>query len=252
MQKNQILSYNYQYQISSLLYRLLKYSSREYASILHDHGLSWENKDYKLFNFSQLQFDDFKTTRQGIRINGIAKLIISSPLDEFAKHLVNGIFQQNQIRIGTALFEPLELQVLPAPKLSDSILGLCRSPLVVSTMHEVNGGLKPYYYRASDPEICNAVISNLVHKYSAFTKEEFPEDIIRFEFDQSYLERKTDREVSKLITIKEGTPQETHIKGVVAPFQLTGNPEILEFAWNAGLGERTSQGFGFWDPVYNE
>ena len=249
VRSNQLLSYNYQYQISGLLYKILWDSSKKYATILHQHGLRWENKDYKLFSYSHLQFEHYRPTKRGLTINGLVKLVVASPMDKFVRHLVEGVFQQGEIRIGEALFQPRELQILKPPQFDTNMTGLCRSPLVVSTVHRVNGSLKPYYYRATDPEIGEAVESNLLRKYAAFTKKSLESDSIKFQFDQDYLGRKSPKEVSKLITIKEGSEEATQIKGIVAPFQLAGNPEIIEFAWHAGLGERTSQGFGFWDAI---
>jgi len=50
-----------------------------------------------------------------------------------------------------------------------------------------------------------------------------------------------------LITIKEGTPEETKVKGMLAPFLIKGTRRMLKFAWEIGLGERNSMGFGMWD-----
>ena len=247
VKSEQLLSYNYQYQISSLLYRLLHNSSSEFATILHDNGLSWDNKDYKLFSFSRIQLDDYTPAKEGLYVSGILKLFISSPIDDFVKHLVDGIFHQNEIRIGKAIFQPVELQILRTPKFGTKTTGLCCSPLVVSTARKMDGALKPYYYRATDPEIGEAVGANLLRKHAAFTNKPPRDGLIKFLFDQNYLDRKSPKEVSKLITIKEGSQEATQIKGVIAPFHLTGPPELIEFAWHAGLGERTSQGFGFWE-----
>ena len=49
---------------------------------------------------------------------------------------------------------------------------------------------------------------------------------------------------SQLVTIAAHTKQETQVRGYRFDFQLRCDPGWLSFLWNAGLGEKNSQGFG--------
>ena len=49
---------------------------------------------------------------------------------------------------------------------------------------------------------------------------------------------------SKLIVIKEGTPEETKRKAFESYFTLTGSTELMRPAWGCRLGEENSMGFG--------
>jgi len=37
------------------------------------------------------------------------------------------------------------------------------------------------------------------------------------------------------------------IKGWMGKFRLRGNPELIKFSYEAGLGAKNSQGFGMWE-----
>ncbi|MGH7457050.1 MAG: CRISPR-associated endoribonuclease Cas6, partial [bacterium] len=119
------------------------------------------------------------------------------------------------------------------------------SPLVVSTMREHKGKLQPYYYRANDPELSEAVRQNLLSKYEIIHGHPPTDANLEFAIDADYLARRGGPEkVSKLITIKEGTREETRIKGFECPFTLRGNPELMAMAWECGAGDHNSMGCG--------
>ncbi len=49
---------------------------------------------------------------------------------------------------------------------------------------------------------------------------------------------------SKLITIKEGSAEETRVKAFESLFYLTGSKELMQVAYECGIGQRNSMGFG--------
>ncbi|MER3523977.1 MAG: hypothetical protein C4326_07890 [Ignavibacteria bacterium] len=51
--------------------------------------------------------------------------------------------------------------------------------------------------------------------------------------------------VSKLITIQQGHDDETKVRGFMCPLMIKGNPELIRLAYESGLGEKGSLGFGF-------
>ncbi len=54
---------------------------------------------------------------------------------------------------------------------------------------------------------------------------------------------------SKLIVIKEGMPEETKRKAFESYLTLTGSTELMRTAWECGLGEENSMGFGMVEVV---
>jgi CRISPR-associated endoribonuclease Cas6 len=117
-------------------------------------------------------------------------------------------------------------------------------------MREHKGKLQPYYYRANDPELSEAVRQNLLSKYEIIDGSPAPDDYLQFTIDADYLSRRGGVEkVSKLVTIKEGTREETRIKGFECPFTLRGNPELMAMAWECGVGDHNSMGCGMVEEV---
>ena len=64
------------------------------------------------------------------------------------------------------------------------------------------------------------------------------DDRLELVFDADYLAR-SPHGGTKLTTFKG-----IHIRGVLAPFTLTGSEELMRVAWDCGLGEKNSAGFG--------
>jgi len=81
---------------------------------------------------------------------------------------------------------------------------------------------------------------NLLQKYQLVHGRlpENPELAFRFE--------KRDRPRSKLIVIKEGTPEETKRKAFESYFTFTGSTELMRTPGSAGWGRRIPWDSGWW------
>jgi len=121
----------------------------------------------------------------------------------------------------------------------------CLSPITVSAKHEHRGKEATYYIRPGDPQLGAAIRKNLAQKFQTIYQQTPDDDQLTFSLDEDYIQRKGgyDR-ISKLITIKEGEEAETQIKCFIAPFALQGSIELMRVAYECGIGEKTSQGFG--------
>jgi CRISPR-associated endoribonuclease Cas6 len=245
---------NYQYYLSSAIYHLLALASPEYATFLHEAGYQSASSErrLKMFTFSRLDIPAVRFA-EGKLIAGNRnpwRLQIASPMeDEFVQNFVLGLFQQQELEIrsqstGTR-FLIEQVEALAPPTFSATIRFKTLSPLVVSTMREHKGKLQPYYYRANDPELGEAVRLNLLSKYEIIHGHPPADDSLQFTIDADYLNRRGGPEkVSKLITIKEGTREETRIKGFECPFTFRGNPDLMAIAWECGVGDHNSMGCG--------
>jgi CRISPR-associated endoribonuclease Cas6 len=96
---NGVLPVNYQYFLTSLIYRFINNSSEDYSQFLHDTGyrLGESKKGFKLFTYSMLKGE--RVTVQGDTISfGKGKVYweISSPVSDFLQHLVTGVFAEGQ------------------------------------------------------------------------------------------------------------------------------------------------------------
>lgn len=245
---------NYQYPLSAAIYKILNSGSPEYAKFLHDQGyITPEGRLMKLFTFSYLTIPRKRIDAGFFIIPAVTPmtLFISSPmLDGFVQHLVTGAFARQRIDIAgprqRSSFLISQVEAVPTPEFTRTTRFICQSPFVLSTVHERNGKLRPYYLRPDDPELSAAVRKNLIQKYAAIYHQPPSDETLEFCLDSGYIRRRGGPEkVTKLITLKEGhVTAETRIKGIFAPFTLSGSQELIQAAWEAGIGEHCSQGFG--------
>lgn len=255
-----VVPLNYQYPLSAAIYKILKKASPAYAEFLHDKGYqAASGRLMKLFTFSKLWIPQVRRVTNGLKGgNGFWRLQIGSPmLDEFVQNFVLGLFDTAEIAIGSkgthAEFQVQQVETLPVPEFTNKMRFKCLSPIVASTTREQNGRLKIYYYRPDDEALSEALHKNLLEKYDIIKgsqKATFFEKIAFSDFSElKFCLEPQDKPKSKLITIKEGTPEETRIKCFESYFTLEGSPELMQTAWECGLGEHNSQGFGMVDVI---
>jgi CRISPR-associated endoribonuclease Cas6 len=98
-------------------------------------------------------------------------------------------------------------------------------------------------YPRTPEEFANAdwvkerLLVNLLDKYSAFYGEDYQ--------GESFLDFSVLTEPkSSLVTIKSGTSAETKVRGFMCQLALNAPPELQRIAYESGLGELNSQGFG--------
>lgn len=248
---NTAVPLNYNYPLSSAIYKLLAKASPEYADWLHEKGYrSPDNRLMKLFTFSRLNIPHARVRENALvaQDDRLWYLQIGSPIEEeFVQNFVLGLFEDQRIQIGGPgavghfLIESVEALAPPAfaPKMSGKTI----SPVVATTMREHKGKLMPYYYRPTDPEIGEAIRKNLLAKYEIVHAKPCADPTFEILFDMDYYRRKNGK-VSKLLHIKEGEAEETKIKTFEMPFTVAGNPDLIRVAWECGLGDKNSLGLG--------
>lgn len=234
---------DHQYDLQKLVYRLLGTSSAEYTEFLHDTGyeLSGDSrKRTKLFVFSRLSSPQRRIVGDRLTLGaGRVTWQISSPVEDFLNHSVSGLLMTgSRVTVCGNALEVCEVEALPAPTFGERMRFSCLTPIVAS---KALGDGRTYYYRPSDgAAFSEALRGNLLRKYAALYGAGAEEAPFRVEFDGEYLARH--RGGTKLVRFKE-----TNVVGAFAPFTVSGAPELLRLAWDSGLGEKNSGGFGMID-----
>ncbi len=250
--------------LTGLVYRLLGESDAQYASFLHDEGYRLEeggNRRYKLFVFSTLRVPKGRrrVEESNLRITpGVVEWLLSSPREDFLTHSATGLFAVGQtVNVGHVPLTIAGIECLPEPEFRSPMRFTCLTPIVASVPREDRstrylvprppapnpGGVGP---PAPNPggegpgEFSEAVRRNLVRKYELVTGRPPSEAESRLElaFDADYLARAS-HGGTKLTTYKG-----IQIRGAFAPFTLTGSESLIRMAWECGLGEKNSAGFG--------
>jgi len=236
---------NYGYPLSAAIYKILQQASPDYAAFLHDRGYAASSgRLMKLFTFSKLWIPGVRLEGETLKGNQEPwGLQVSSPmLDEFVRNFMLGLFESSKLVLAVNKFHAEflieEIQMVPLPEFKSITRCKCLSPIVVSTMHEKDGRVRPYYYRPYDEGLSIALQKNLLQKHQIIYGRRYEDERIVFRIDPFASPK------SKLITLKEGTEAETRIKAFETYFIMEGSTELMKVAWECGLGEHNSQGFG--------
>jgi len=242
------LPVNVNHLISSLIYNIVANSSSEFAERLHEQGYRLEKRTFKLFTFSPL----IPVGHWRWRMNGDGtmttdarnvSLLISSGKAEFVEHLVIGLLHQPFVQIGRQRFRVETVKKLEPPELSDDMHCIMMSPLVCSAKRE--GKKYPQYLLPGDEGFERVLLENLLGKYEALYGKSYESKkaALRFEVSEEYMERKQGK-ITKLVTLKEGSPDETKVRGTLAPFRLRVPQPLMEVGYYCGFGGLNAQGFG--------
>ncbi|MCX7884915.1 MAG: CRISPR-associated endoribonuclease Cas6 [Caloramator sp.] len=235
-QKEQIIDINYNYYLSSLIYSYLKKSNEEYSSFLHDEGYKSQSRAYKMFTFSKLFPEKYEIEGKSLKIDGKVTWYVSSPMREFLMYFVDCLASSTEIKIGNGKFRALNLEVVPPPIFKENMEFTCLSPVAISTAYLTDDlKLKKIDLYLEDKKFCENIRANIISKYSIIHGKE-PDNK---EFNVEFIDVEKHRK-GKLITYKD----DIKIKGYLAPMVIRGNTELIQTAYECGLGDRNSLGFG--------
>lgn len=253
----QVLPLNYQYPISSWIYKVMSSADQEFTNMLHEEGYKLENgKTFKLFCFSKLRFPN-KTWRIIPRSDRMevwarnAFLEISFQLPEQTEKFVVGLFKNQELTLGDKISQ-VKMQVAQVESLSNSLLP--SSPTRLTTLSPLVLGLDSdneayeQYVTPLHENYAEVFIKNLMEKHRAAGKSPVLEEHIKFNVTRLHKNRKGEPK-TELQTIKAHTPAETQIKGWYFDFELSAPAELIETGLNSGFGSMNSLGFGFCEVI---
>jgi CRISPR-associated endoribonuclease Cas6 len=227
------IDYNYQYGIASMLYFKLAESDVELANETHSH------QGFKFYTFSNLMLDDKKQCREGLDFER-AHFFLSSPDDRFIKSFAEGLLMSPDFYLeglkGRVNFTIERIEILPAIGFNEECTFKTISPIYVKTQRNVEGKLKEFDLYPSEPKFYENLHKNLIERYSEFygsppEKEHF--------------------EVVEVSNVKPRRIKIAHEfrRCCLMRLKIQANPELLRFAYDAGLGEKNAMGFGCVDVV---
>lgn len=235
---------NYQYPLQSAIYDILSKSDVEFTAHLHDCGYQYNGgKIHKLFAFSNLI-----VPRPGIAIDkererliiksDTVYLYISFQPEKDTQHFIQGIFAQQSFRIYDQLSELefiiQEVQVMPSLEYSSEDVFNTLSPVCVSLRND-KGHMD--YLRPDHPLYETGILTGLLSRYRTIMGKEYE--------GETYCRLKVLSEPkSALINIKG-----IRVRGYRYKFQIELPASLMQIAWESGLGEKGSMGFGMIEKV---
>lgn len=240
---------SYQYPISAWIYKMINEGDPVFSGWLHDQGYIMGNKSYKLFTFSRLQIPKKQFVIKGDRMilkSGEIILYLSFLMESAAEPFILGLFRNQEMIIGNktgrATFSVKLIERLADPDFRETMNFRLLSPIVINR-YDGNHGK---YLSPGDPDFAQLFFSNLICKFTAtalFRKKSLNPDEIGKAVLMSF--KLLSEPKSKLVQIKEGTPQATNIRGFLCDFQVTAPVELVKTGYDAGFGEKNSLGFGY-------
>lgn len=231
-EKEITLPLQYNYIIQAVILKWL--GDEAYSKFIHDTGYEYNNRKYKMYTFSRLEgrFNIDKVNKN-ITFFENPRLTISTGDDKFLSYFINNIISKDNFRIGNNNVYIGKAECSNY-KLKGPIDIFTKSPIVIySTLVNSEGAKKTYYYSPYEKEFSELARKNLIHKYIAVNGKE-PED------DRFILEPIKNSRLKESVVIYK----DIVIKGWRGEFSMSGSDELINLAYNTGLGSKNSQGFG--------
>jgi CRISPR-associated endoribonuclease Cas6 len=284
LQKPCSITLNYTYYLSSAIYRWIEASSPEYSALLHERGFQPEGmmRRFKHFCFSQLMVEK-RQVRDG-RLHILSPVItwyVGMPVEESLQHFVFGLFEKQHFFIESPdiRFAVEQVEALPEPAWNSPMRFRMLSPVTVSvpidrqTSPDGRTRLSAQYLLPDDPRLSEALRKNIINKYNSLCGDGSgdpsykdarrsnnpgdgsgdPSYMFSCRLDQKFIaDRGGPDKITKLITIREGREGETKVRGFMCPVTIEGDVRLIRLAYESGLGEKNSMGFGMIEVIQSD
>lgn len=220
--------FNYNHILSAIIYN--KIADLNFANELHS------SKSFKFFTFSQIYIPKRRIVKDGIIAkDGVISFYISSPNDFLIKSLVDGFLEDLEISFQNQKLTIQKIEALKTPKFSSKSEFKTLAPIIVRTKKEIDGELKIWDLAPSD-KFFKSLENNLIKKYIKFNNLTKTDKKINIYSDMNFVKRKR-------ISINKDNAT-THHRAYMMDLILEGDLDLIEFAYDVGIGEKNSMGFG--------
>lgn len=220
--------FNYNHILSAIIYN--KIADLNFANELHS------SKSFKFFTFSQIYIPKRRIVKDGIIAkDGVISFYISSPNDFLIKSLVDGFLEDLEISFQNQKLTIQKIEALKTPEFSSKSEFKTLAPIIVRTKKEIDGELKIWDLAPSD-KFFKSLENNLIKKYIKFNNLTKTDKKINIYSDMNFVKRKR-------ISINKGNAT-THHRAYIMDLILEGDLDLIEFAYDVGIGEKNSMGFG--------
>jgi CRISPR-associated endoribonuclease Cas6 len=247
LRQSQRITLNYQYPLSSAIYKIIQRADEAYATFLHQQGYSHGGKSFKLFTFSDLRTPfDIKEDRLVMRTD-TAALTICFHVPDAAENFIKGLFINQQLDIAderdkaTFIVQQVISEQVPAID-NEIVLLQPMSPMVVGRKNE-RGNYD--YLSPEDGSFAGLLTNNLLDKYAADggVSEDELQRLKKSVIIKPVFFKLPPRH--RLLTIKAGTAAETKVRGYDKfRLRIQAPAPVIAMALNAGMGMHNAMGMG--------
>ncbi|MEM3341415.1 MAG: CRISPR-associated endoribonuclease Cas6 [Thermoplasmata archaeon] len=202
---------------------------KEKAELIH------RDTGYKYYNFSNIITPNVEIcnigNKKGIQFkNGY--FYITSPDSDFIKWFAEGLLLNPVFHLGKAEMTFESISIEPSPFFKSPIIFKTISPVYVKTMRDTTGGPMEWDLYPNEGKFWENIHLNLLERFYRFYCRE-PES--------------SHFEIVKVIGSFK--PKRIRVKNAMRRCSLFtcevhGSKDLLKFAYDSGLGEKTAMGFG--------
>ncbi len=243
------LPINYQYELSAWIYHTIETADPAFSMWLHDKGYSSGTQRFKFFTFSNILFAAKGYTIEGDRLRILVspcELIISFLIEGAAMPFITGIFRSQVFSIGdfksSVGFIVSSVERIPDPVFTDAMTFKTLSPIIVGKSRLAEGGKGTEYLNPAHTDYGNLFFQNLQRKVEIYKLQKSEINILP-QPGTCHLQLLSQPR-SKIILIKNGQREATHLRGFIYEFKISAPVEWLRVGYYAGFGEKNSLGFG--------
>lgn len=227
-----VLPINYNHILQSVIYRAISIVP-DFGNFVHDCGYNRGGRQYKMFQFGQLN-GSYQIKARKIIFDSQVSFEVRSP-EPLLIRLMADSFHYYGITFGKTLYRDVELELFDYTVEESELVIRMKSPVTVYATDPVTG--KTYYYDPDEAEFYGRLNDNFYRKYQAYygIAPYKPLDISKNEGVK----------IRKIVT----RYQNSYVTAWFVQLNLAGERRYLDFLYQTGLGAKNSQGFGMFEIV---
>ena len=230
------LQTGYLHSIQGLIYNML---DRLSADWLHSEGFQHKNRFFKLFVFSEINEKGKFVKNKGFYFPERISFYLASPIHWIIEQIAKNGIMTESYKLGCNDVKLVEISTYPQEKIeNEKVIIKTLSPIEVhSTLKKPDGSSKTYYYNPREQEFSALIEKNIKKKWEILNKKECKLSLKITPANVKHLKERT-------IIVKDSV-----IKGWKGRFILEGDKELIQLAFETGLGSHNSLGFGMIEPI---
>lgn len=238
--KNIVLPVNYQSYLQGFIYSNI--GDEELRNKLHNEGIQYRKSPFKHFTFSRLigkVYYDEKTKM--LNFGKSVSFVFSTKLEDVEREIVQSCFLKDELKLGNNFVRLKELKVDDLPlEVSKDIVTWDITMLSPITLFQGttkdNGDKYRLFFEPTNNEANRIISKRLEQKYLSYYSSNNGLNFDVKLVSNGLLQKNVAR-------VKKNEVYEAYLGN----FQLTGQEEVLKFAYDIGIGKKNSLGFGMFD-----
>jgi CRISPR-associated endoribonuclease Cas6 len=250
-QSNQRIPFNYQYPIHNFInYNLLKYGGN-YLNWLEGNGFDQVKNYLDYFTFSYLHIPQLERENNNLKLlSDDLDFTIGILSEKMYEDSIINMFKNKKLRINSdehsAEFKIESILKEEGADFSQKLYLKTISPIIISKKVIFNGYNSNYFMKPEDPDYKEQFTNVLIKKYLRYLKHSGKYRIAQKIHPNSSIKsfKITGPIKSRLITIEKKGKVVTKLRGFQYNFEISGDKNLLRFAFETGFGGYCGWGMG--------